>query len=350
MPAFGPATVLLTHAGDLRGTGDDECPDCCPCRGSRHHHFQIDVGPGFLGALEQFGRDEEGSGVRAYRFVPRHRRGAPGPSLSAAGKSGSLVSAFIPALLGDPDACRRLSGAGHRLLQALVRETTRSRARSDDADGRAEVLEGNRLRSYSGRSSVACRLLDADGTYIGFNGNGKRRGMGYRLAGEWGWPARADYPHDALGDFLDDLAAAVEVLSLTVFGVGPGNECYSLLRLRALADSAAGRRELARIDVRAFAPADFAERWSAKFGWPLSHGEEQKRPELTVGVEMRSRGLSGRKLAKALGCDPSFFGKLLKGKKPWPPALLKKALGHLRGAKRNGARSSGMNSGRTSPS
>ncbi len=48
-----------------------------------------------------------------------------GPTLIDAGKTGKLVTIYLPAKLGDPAACSRLTHDQHRLLQAIVRETTR---------------------------------------------------------------------------------------------------------------------------------------------------------------------------------------------------------------------------------
>jgi len=50
-PGFGADTVLLTHARDLRGTTDDRCPEHCAGQGATHHHYEFEVGPGFLGVL-----------------------------------------------------------------------------------------------------------------------------------------------------------------------------------------------------------------------------------------------------------------------------------------------------------
>jgi hypothetical protein len=329
-PAFGAQTVLITHAGDLLGAGDDVCPGDCGARtDARHHHFQIDVGPGFLGLLERFGCDADGAGVRTYQF-PLGGKRTP-TSLRALGKSGRLVSAFAPALLGEPDRCRTISTGGHHILQALVRETTRPLAPGPDADPRAEVVTGGRVRSYSARKSLRCGLLASAGAHVGFNGNGKRKAMGFRLGGDWGWPVKAGYHEDAAPAFLDDLAGLVDTLHLTVVGVGPSDTFYTLSQLRGMPGSAAGRNLLPRVDVRVFAPPDYARRWSAYFGWDERAGRVADRPEFDVRAEMRSRGLSCRALAAAVGCDHSFLAKVLNDTKSKPAGLLEKVRAYLAG-------------------
>ncbi len=326
-PAFGATTALLTYVGDLRGADGDACPGDCGARGGvGHHHFQVDVGPGFLGLMERFATTD-GSGVRTYQFPVAGKRA--GVTLRDLGKTGRLVSAFAPVLLGDPGACRSLTDGGHRVLQALVRETTRPATQADDEGRRAETVTGGRVKSFSGRAAVGCELLDADETYVAFNGNGKRKGMGFRLCGEWGWPAKAGYPADAAPEFLDGLADLAEPLGLTVIGVGQGNTFYPLSQLRGMAQSGAGRRVLNRIDVRVFAHSDYVRRWGKYFGWSEQAGQVEERPAFDLVAEMRSRKVSCRALARLIACDHSFLAKLLSGKKPWPPGMLQKARSFL---------------------
>lgn len=330
-PVFGAASVLFTHFGDFLGTPEDVCQgDCGARRDLRHHHFQVDIGPGFLGILEAFGRDNDGSGIRDYQFPVGTRRASRFASLRKIGKSGRLVSVFTPALLGDPTQCRTLSEGAHRILQTLVRETTRPTKFSKEMDPRAELVSGNRVRTYSGRAGKPCKLLAANVTYVGFNGNGKRRAMGYRLRlSEWSWLSKAGYAIDAVPDFLDDLAEVATALELVVVGVGPANNFSTFDRLCGMAQSAAGLRELARIDVRVFTRSDYVMRWSRYFGFVDGAATAEAPGDLDVHAAMRSRNVSGRMLAAAIGCDPSFMAKILKGTKRWPKKLLKKARKYL---------------------
>ena len=336
VPTFGAETVLITHAGDLRGTGEDTCPGDCGARAdARHHHFQIDTGPGFLGLLERFGCDTEGTGVRTYQFPVSGKR--TNVTLRTLGTSGRLVTAFV----GEPGPCRTIDTGGHRILQALVRETTRPSKPGPDADPRAEVVPGGRVKSYSGRKSLACGLQAPDGAYAGFNGNRKRKAMGFRLAGGWGWLAKAEYPPDAAPAFLDDLAELAGRLALTVVGVGPADTVYTLSQVRGMAGSAAGRGLLDRLDVRVFAPPDYARRWSGYFGWDDPAGRAEDRPAFDLRAGMRSRGLSCRTLAAGVGCDHSFLAKILAGKKPWPAGLPEKVGAYLAGDPLGGVPSGG---------
>src|SRR5262249_29050735 len=156
---FGAASVLLYHAGDLKGGGDDTCEEDCLGRdGPRHHHFLVDVGPAFLGVLEQFAQ-AGGDGVRRYVLPVGGANGA-GPALRAGGKTGRLVTVYLPAEVGEPAACRRLTGRQRRLLQAVVRETTRrgprrrTRKRTSRQDHPAvaepEVFPGNLVKDSRG--------------------------------------------------------------------------------------------------------------------------------------------------------------------------------------------------------
>ncbi|MFO0847980.1 MAG: hypothetical protein U0871_05385 [Gemmataceae bacterium] len=233
------------------------------------HHFEVDIGPGFLGLLERFGRDD-GGGVRCYQFPVSGKRDST--TLRSLGKTGRLVSTFVPALLAEPGRCRTIGTGGHRILQARVRETTRPSTPPPDAGPRAEVLTGGRVKSSSGRSTVPCELLERDRPLVGFNGSGKRKAMGFRLTREWGWLPKADYPTDAIPAILDAPADLVEPLSLTVVGVGPSNAVYTLAQIRGLAESAAGRRQLDGVAIRVFGPADYASRWSSYFGWAAGAG------------------------------------------------------------------------------
>ncbi len=149
-PPFGQESALLTHFAALRGRPDqDVCEEYCPLRGVQpHSHFLINVGRGFLGVLEQLAVPDE-SGVRDY---PALRAGGLN-ALRALGKTGRLVSAYLPAVLGEPAACAALTPAGHRLLQALVRETTRA---GPSDPGRAAVLSGNVLPGIGRQPPRAC--------------------------------------------------------------------------------------------------------------------------------------------------------------------------------------------------
>jgi hypothetical protein len=159
--------------------------------------------------------------------------------------------------------------------------------------------------------------------------------MGYRLTGEWGWPARAGYAPDDAAGFLADLTA-LAALGLTVVGVGPGTEFFPLDTLRGMAASAAGRRALASVDVRIFTAADYVARWNAFFGWHDASGGVAGGAAggYAVLARMTRQKISRRALARGLGVDASFLSKVLNGTKPWPPGLLERAEAFLAGRPR----------------
>jgi hypothetical protein len=333
LPPFGPGTALLTHAADLRGRPEDGCDeDCSRSGGPTHHHFLVNVGRGFLGALEPFGA-ADAAGVRAYDFAPG-RRGGPGPSLRGAGQAGRLVSVYLPAKLGDPDACAALGAGQHRLLQALVRETTRAPRGAGGGTGpaRAEVLAGNRVPDRAGRGTLACPLLDAQGRYVGFNGNKRRKGLGYRLLTPGGWLAKADYPAGAARAFLGDLAGLAGVLGLTAVGLAQGGGCLSLAEVRALAAAGAGRAALEALHLRIYVGADYIGRWGAYFrgaAGGLAPSAPGPGPVPALAAELARRRVTRRALAAGLGVDASFLSKVLSGKKPCPPGLPERATAWL---------------------
>jgi len=328
-PEFGADTVLITHAGDLNGSPEDRCEaGCDDLFASRHHHFQVEIGPGFLGVLEQFATPADESGARNYIF-PVTGRG-PRPSLRAVGKTGRLVNVFLPAVLGTPALCGLWSSGQHRIVQALVRETTRGESPKEPST--AGRVEGRRILSYSRSSSVVCEWLPTGVPVVGFNGNGFRRGRGYRLFGPGGWPARAGYSMDDAVDFVDDLVGLTAGLGLFVVGVGPGSELITGRDLRGMVGSAAGRRALARVDVRIYARGDFPTVWSEYFGWEEHSTAASGRTDLaSLMLAMRTRKITLRSLAKRIDRDPSFLSKLMSGKKPWPPGLFEQATAAVAG-------------------
>ncbi len=320
-PAFGPDTALFTHAADLRGNPDaDGCDEDCPLRGTRaHSHFLINVGRGFPGVLEDAAGTEE-AGLRPYPAL------GPGGlrALRKLGKTGRLVSAYLPALLGEPGACGRFTPVQHGLLQALVRETTRA-GKADP--GASAVLVGNVLPRVGRQHPRASPLLDALGRHVGFNGNGKRKGLGYRLLTPGGWLAKAGYPPAAAAAFLDDLAALAGPLRLTAVGLWAREDGFAnLAELRALAGCPVGRRRLDTVHLRVYAPENYVSVWNEAFGWAGTGATADPSVDVAVvAAALQSAGGSRRRLALALGEDLSFLGKVLSGHKRCPARLARAA-------------------------
>lgn len=336
-PVLGSHSVVLTHVADLRGRSEDACSEACPGQGlDRHHHYLINVGRGLLGVLEAFAQGDDSSGIRSYNF-PMGGGRASGPSLRRIGKTGKVVSVYLPARLGQPDRTRHLTTTQHRLLQALLREITRERPSTSGQRSRGrrsgptapETLQGYLVPDAHGRRFIACPALDKGDRYVGFNGNKKLHGRGYRLMTEGGWLAKAGYAKAESERFLDDLTPLKTELGVVAVGLSPTKgEWIALERMRDLARTPPGQRLLDQLHVRVYASADYLERWGAFFGVreaatvPGRHGERL----LTLQRRMDQAGLTQRLLASRLDLDTSFLSKLLRGRKPWPDGLLEKAL------------------------
>jgi hypothetical protein len=325
VPSLGMNTALLTHVANLRGHSEDKCAGQCPEHISgKHHHYLINIGRGFLGLLEQFAR-ENPSGIRSYEFPVTGPRDA-GLTLRRAGKTGRLISIYLPAKLGDPASCRRLTARQHQFLQALVRETTRQPRHPRQHTAEVARFAGNTIPKASGRGRFQCSVLNADMEYAGFNGNGKRAGLGYYLTTAGGWLKKAGYAPDQISAFLADLSVLQAALNLTVVGIEKSsNRCHDLERLRDMAAAAALHATLQRILVRVYTRADYAERWNQFFHWGDIIPELMRRETedlLELVAAMRRQGISHRTLADGIDVDPSFLSKLFNGKKRWPAGLL----------------------------
>ena len=334
-PLLGQHSALLTHAADLRRSQNDTCDEDCPQRGAeRHSHYLVNVGRGFLGTLEQFAKADEDTGVRAYEFK-RFGRKKDGPTLQRAGKTGKLQTLYLPTKLCDPDVCRGFTPDQRRLLQAILRETTRKPLSKGKAKGRrnapseAELFVGNEIPGIQRKGTIQCGLLDEDQKYVGFNGNKKLKGLGYRLTTSGGWLAKAGYACDDLERFFDDLAALAKPLGMIAVGIYvPSKECVDLKRLQALSTTGPGRRALARIHLRIYTTSDYVRRWNEHFGWvdslPTVEREHTK-PTAELAAKMKMLKISRRALAKGIDVHQSFICRIFNSEKQWPSQLLRKA-------------------------
>jgi hypothetical protein len=318
-PDFGAQSVLLTHAGDLRGDDQDSCPETCPMYATgRHHHFQIEIGPGFLGILESLSRLTDTPGIREYHFPMDVHKGSDAASLRRLGRTGRLQSLFVPAKLGAPSKCRRLSPVQHRILQAVVRETTRAKRESRSDASKSEVFAGNQILAFHGKHRIECPLLDPSSEHVAFAGNGKRKGLGYLLTSSEGWLGKCGYTNSEIPTFLADLAALEKLLGLIAVGVDRSGQIVGISELQRLAVSRVGTRSLALFHVRIYATADYVARWSKYFGF-----DDDAITALVA--DMRTKGVTVQALANGMGIDASFLAKVISGKRPWPTQRLRKA-------------------------
>jgi len=325
---LGAESAILTHAVDLRGTMNDVCPDSCADWPDRHHHhYLINVGRGFLGILEEFAQVEDENGVRSYAFPVggRHRQSS---SLRKAGKSGQLVTIYLPAKLGDRKACEALTLTQHRLLQAIVRETTRTTKEDRRSVSEAKVTRGNAIPTIDGKGTLTCSLLDSDKSYVGFNGNKLLKGRGYLILSQGGWMAKAGYSSDQVSAFLADLTVLSGVLGLIPIGIEPRNiACLDLQQMSALAGTPPGMTALRRLHLRIYSQADYLARWNQVFRWEEETPEHTiaQDPTLAVTSAVDRKVVSQKQLAEGMGVDASLLNKVLRGKKQWPKGWLERA-------------------------
>lgn len=327
VPLLGDNSALITHSADLRRSKNDGCDGDCPLlHGPAHKHFTVNIGRGFLGVLERFGSAGDRPGVRKYEFKLSGRKGS-GPTLKSVGKSGKLATVYLPAKLGAPAACASFTSQQHRLLQAIVRETSR-KTKGKREVSQAEVFAGNQIPGIQRRKNIVCGLLAPDGSYVGFNGNRKLKGLGYGLMTPGGWLPRAGYARDDIGNFFADLAALAGPLGLIAVGIHvPTRECLGLEQLQSLVGTPAGRATLAQTHLRLYTSADYVERWNGYFRWVAIPTvlEASTSPSPALVAEMTRKGITKAALAKGIEADPSFLTKILGGKKSWPAQLLSKA-------------------------
>lgn len=335
-PQFGDSTALLTHVAIRESQPGTPCPSTCPEPGARrHNHFLINVGRGFLGVLEDFVKSEAG-GIRRFVFPVHGKRGAERTSLRRVGKSGRLVTIYLPAKVGDTYVCKSFSARQHRLLQSIVRETTRQKAAERNSVSDSAMLIGNAIPSINGKETIVCPFLAAEGRYAGFNGNKRLKGRGYKLLTPGGWLAKAGYvdPDGIEGDrfkqtrqFLDDLSVLCRELGLTAVGImPPRNEVHSLGDLQDFAIDKPRRLRLDQVHLRIYTSADYVTRWNSYFSSDApSDDQRADDPGADISSALRHRGMTQRQLALAIQADGSFLSKVLRGLKPWPAPLARKA-------------------------
>ena len=201
----------------------------CPLRGTsqRHGHFLVQIGLGFLGVLEAHG-SHSGEEGREYDFSVKPAGEAAQKKLKDAQHAGRIVTVSMLTKLFGQAAWSELTVGQQAIVHGLVKEVTRQRKGRHRRDDGADVFQGNRVPGARADKFGACPLLDSTARYVSFNGNGKRRGMGYRIVGaqRTGWLAKCGYNvsaeagqlrHKAM-TFLADLEIVAGIMGLTVVG------------------------------------------------------------------------------------------------------------------------------------
>lgn len=325
-PVFNADTALITHVADLRNNpAADVCDDHCGERhGPRHHHFLINVGRGLLGSLEKMAAHED-DGHRHFDFRYDKKKAKKGSTtLRGLGKNNRLTSVYIPALIGEPTGCQRFSNRQHLIIQVLVREVTRLTKKSKDEVTRPEAVVDACVPAFARLDKIHCPLLDAAAAYVSFNGNKRRKGQGHKLST---WAIRCGYEQDQVGDFIRDVACISPLLNLTVVGIERDNKWLDLDQLVEAAGAGTFKRLADRVHLRFYAPLDYHDRWNRIFGWPLRQEHCPAESVDAVGTiiqAMHRCRLTQRSFADAIGIDPSFLNKVLRGKKPASAGLLSK--------------------------
>lgn len=330
-PSWGTATALLTHTTLLRRRAD-LCGDECPWHDVRgHRHFLINSGRGLLGALETLADEGDSPGLRTYDFPVGSRR-SEGPNLWRIGKTGRLMSLYLPAKLGLPSRTGQFTAKQHRLLQAIVRETTRRRRNRRASPTAPEHVQRREVPDLACRNTIECDYLDRDTEYVAFGGNGKRRGCGYLFAGETGWLSKASYGQSESTEFLDDLTVLARELELVVVGLQKNSsgrlQWLSLDQLRSKAGMRASSHALQGVHLRIYAKSDYERRWNDYF--QPAHSTTPRRLDRPlphrVSEALDRHNFKKKDLAQGIGRDYSLVCKILNGKRRCDEQFIREAM------------------------
>jgi len=277
--------------------------------------------------LEQFAHDDASTGIRIYEF-PLGQYGEHGPTLRSVGKQGQLRSVYLPVHL-SPCGAPELTRSQIRVVDAIFRETTRALKTDRKRVGTAAVFRGAQVPSADNKRKISCPRLQPTGRYVEFNGNSKRRGLGYYLCTAGGWLTKAGYPLDAVDRYLDDLAVLSDRLGFLCVAIHRSrDEWLTLPELRSLQHTPSGRRRTQEYLLRIYTDREFLQRWNALFQWPPSVATDASDSDtaiISIAATMKEQRIRGNDLANGLGIDASFLSKILRGRKPPPPGLLQRA-------------------------
>jgi len=171
----------------------------------------VDVCPWFLGAYEHLAVSDN-CGVREYDWNPTEER-TPS-AFTGARRRGRLIR--VPQSLCFLGGARwsGLSARQQSIMFALFREQTRTET------------TGARIPKRGPEHLHLCPLIRYPEQSVGFNGNGKRLGLGYGIVGrqESGWLSKSgvSWPTDArkrrtvLRRFIADCRTVAEILDLDI--------------------------------------------------------------------------------------------------------------------------------------
>jgi len=326
-------SVALASIGDQGRSGRRLCDiPLCPLQGSNlvHGHFDVEISRGFLGVLENYVSDVQ-EDCRTYDFdSPRNDEAKE--RLRQAKQAGRLISGSFTANLFGAATWSGVSNKQREIIDGLMREVTRARGQSpkNDCDDNAEVLDGNSVPGRTSKQTVTCPLLDSTQSYVAFGGNRTRRGLGYTIIGRTGngWLTKLGYGVPAerrdlvrvQKDLLEDLAGLGDVMGLIAVGYyHRDGSWFTLEDMIQLARSEAGRRQLDRLWLRFYAPANYPDllrRWIEDRG-AMTIPHPGQAPQDLMGQDLllniQSLGMTQMQLANQLECSQSFVSKVLRG-------------------------------------
>lgn len=302
-----------------RGSRTECSTNCEWLNSSKHSHVSIRLGLGFLGCLEDLALDDpSNSGSRIYRLPrrgddPNQWREAM-KALRAVGKTGLLQQVALATKLGRRSEVKRLSPAARRMLDVLLRETTRARRQKGDTQALPEKIVAASVRMQSENQN--CPLLDPTETYVGFNGNGVRKGLGYRLST---WLTRGE-----LASELEFVSAIRQLGDWGIITAGFDLRRREWLTIDQIVIKVDFNLRGARaLHLRFYTKDDYLERWKKSLSW--SDPAARSDVEVPLGAAalslIRNAQVSRRSVANAIGMDPSTLSKMLNGKRKLPPML-----------------------------
>ena len=283
----------------------------------------FEIGRGFLGSLEAFASDSADDD--GYDFVF-----PTGKPLKHLRKDGVVHDAYLPCYLGNSKQCKIMPPRCKNLLQVILRELTvppRNRAeqlRNTRTLESGLTIEGSAIPGSFGRETqISCRELYGDHNHVGFNGNGVRRGLGYKIST---WVERAGYEKSGIGLFLQDLERLATALGLIVGAVGKGNAWIPLSDLLVSAKSGLQNRGVLRSGhLRIYTRSDFVSRWNRHFGWGEQHRLDVRLDDspqnasdelfLKLRLHMERFDLNQQKVAKLMDVSKQYLSAVMLGKK-----------------------------------
>ena len=196
---------------------------------------------------------------------------------------GLLLNVYWPALIFGTSKPVGWTSRQQRLLVGVVHELTRSKHRRPGEYVTSEIIVGNVVTEASEKNhELVCPLLDPNGKYAVFAGNGRRKGLGYRICGKTGkgWLDRAGYCDihplppkkriELFKTFLSDLDTLCHDLGLIPVAIGR-NGCKGMNEMLDCLLTGNGCDWLEGCTLRIYVPADWQLRWrqffSSKMGF-----------------------------------------------------------------------------------